>query len=226
MKIGKKIIIGAIIITIIFVLHSLVSPEIDQNFSPENDSNTLSNNDSNGMPPSISPVVGNPDASVTIFAFNDYQCVSCKYWYETNYLVISEKLVETNKANLVFLDISPLGNDSSLISQATFCADEQGLYSEYQEILFASQQEIDTWAKSDQLKNFALELDLDVVQFSNCLDSGRYGQDIQSNIDYADSLGVEKIPLFKIVNSKGEEHVFKGGISSILFEEVVNRIQD
>ncbi|KEQ56299.1 protein-disulfide isomerase-like protein [Marine Group I thaumarchaeote SCGC RSA3] len=226
MKLSKKIIIGAIIIAIIFLLHSLVSPEIDKNFTPENDSDTLSNNDFNSVPPSVSPVIGNPDAPVTIFAFNDYQCTSCKYWYDTNYSIIQENLIETNKANIVFLDVSPLGDDSILISQATFCADEQKKYSEYQEILYASQQEIDTWARSDQLKNFALELDLDIEQFSTCLDSEKYRQDIQSNIDYTNSLGAEKIPLFKIVNFKGEEHVFKGGISSVLFEEVVNRFQD
>jgi len=169
--------------------------------------------------------IGFSDARVTIVAFNDYQCKDCKTWYDEEYGKISKNLIETQKANIVFLDSISLGNDSVLISEATYCANDQGKYSKYQEILFDSQQEIDNWAKSEQLKKFAIDLELDVKSFDECLDSGKYQNKVLSNIDYAKNLGVDKIPVFKIINTEGLEHILKGGLSSAVFEKVVNQFQ-
>jgi len=171
------------------------------------------------------PTVGYSGASVTIIAFNDYQCRDCKTWYDEEYLEISKNLIDTNKANIIFLDSISLGNDSVLISEATYCANDQGKYSEYQEILFDSQQKIDNWAKSEQLKKFALDLELDMESFEECLDSRKYENKILSNIDYTKNLGVDKIPLFKIINTEGLEHILKGGLSSNVFEIIVQQFQ-
>jgi len=38
-------------------------------------------------------------------------------------------------------------------------------------------------------------------------------------------LGVDKIPVFKIVNSEGKEHILKGGLPSEVFEDVVDQLQ-
>ncbi len=171
------------------------------------------------------PIVGFSDATVTIIAFNDYQCRDCKTWYNEEYQEISENLIETRKASIIFLDSISLGNDSVLISEVTYCANDQGKYLEYHEILFDSQQEIDNWAKSEQLKKFAIDLELDMVSFDECLDSGKYENKILSNIDYAKNLGIDKIPVFKIINSEGLEYNLKGGLPSAVFEEVANQLQ-
>jgi len=171
------------------------------------------------------PVIGFSDASVTIIAFNDYQCRDCKTWYDDVYPEISKNLIETQKANIVFLDSISLGNDSVMISEATFCANDQEKYSEYQEILFNSQQKIDDWAKSEQLKEFAMDLDLDLELFEECLDSRKYENKVLSNIDFAKSWGIDKIPVFKLFNSEGKEHVIKGGTPSAVFENVVDELK-
>lgn len=229
MKKSKKIGIVIIpIVILIVILTTIYSSQNSVSMSPVKNTSEiiLTNIDYVERIPSTPPIVGISDAPVTIFTFNDYQCTSCKFWYEKEYPKISENLIKTNKANMIFLDVSPLGNDSILISQATFCAEEQGKYSEYQEILFSNQQEIDSWAKYEQLKNFAMDLNLNVENFENCLDSGKYEKDIQSNIDYVTSMGVEKIPLFKIINFEGKEFILKGSVTSNLFEETVNRFQN
>ena len=87
---------------------------------------------------SNSPVIGSSEAPVTILSFSDYQCIGCKTWYENEFPEISDKLIQTGKANIIFLDSVLVGSDSSLISQASFCANEQGKYQEYQKILFRS----------------------------------------------------------------------------------------
>ena len=92
-------------------------------------------------------------------------------------------------------------------------------------MLFDSQQEIDNWAKSEQLKKFAMDLKLDMASFEECLDSKKYENKVLSNIDYTKNLGIDKIPVFKIVNSEGLEHILKGGLPSDVFEEIVNQLQ-
>lgn len=171
------------------------------------------------------PIIGDSDAPVTIIAFNDYQCASCKTWHDEEFSTIVENLIETKKANIVFLDSIGVGQDSVLISEATFCANDQGKYLQYQELLFNSQQKIDSWAKSEQLKKFAVDLDLNFESFEKCLDSSKYENNVLSNMDYSESLGVDKIPIFKIINSDGREHILKGGMASDVFENIINQFQ-
>ncbi len=225
MKASKKI--GLIVMPIaILAAIFFVSLQFQQDISlqPKNELDEKSMDTSDISSLNL-PVVGIPDAPVTIIAFNDYQCNDCKTWYDKEYPEISKNLIETQKANMVFLDSISLGDDSVLMSEATYCAEEQGKYSEYQKILFNSQQGIDDWAKSEQLKKFAMELQLDPELFESCLDSGKYEKQVLSNIDYAKKFGVDKIPVFKIVNFEGKEHVIKGGLPNDVFEDIVNRLQ-
>jgi protein-disulfide isomerase len=225
MKKGQKI--GLIVIPIVILgAISLTSFQFEDMLSlqPENELDEISI-ESNDILSLNLPVIGFPDVPVTIIVFNDYQCRDCKTWYENEFQEISKNLIETQKANIVFLDSISLGNDSILISEAAYCANEQEKYSEYQEMLFNSQQEIDDWAKSEQLKKFALDLELVVELFGECLDSRKYENKVLSYIDYAKNFGIEKIPIFKIINSEGKEHILKGGLSSVVFEDVVNRFQ-
>lgn len=222
-KIGIIVISIVILITVSLILYQEPASTIS---TVDTSEVILTNSDYIESLSSTPVMIGNFDAPVTIFAFNDYQCQSCKYWYENEYPEISENLIKTNKANIIFLDASPLGDDSILISQATFCANDQGKYSEYQEILFSQQKEIDSWAKYEQLKKFAMDLNLSMSQFENCLDSGKYEKDVKSNIEYTINLGVQKIPIFKIVNFEGKDFLLKGSISSNLFENTVNQFQN
>ena len=225
MNTSKKIILIVMPIAI-FGMIFFVSLQFqhDLSFQPENEIDKISMNTNDVLSLNL-PVVGFSGAPVTIIAFNDYQCKDCKTWYDGEYLEISKNLIETQKANMVFLDSISLGADSVLMSEATYCAEDQGKYSEYQEILFRSQQKIDGWAKSEQLKKFAMELELDLELFESCLDSGQYEKQVLSNIDYAKIFGVDKIPVFKIVNFEGREHVLKGGVPNDVFEDIVNKFQ-
>lgn len=226
MNTSKKIIIVIIPIAILGILFTgsfLFGSSVT--FQSENQTDENSKVESFDISYFSSPVVGSSDASVTIIAFNDYQCLSCKNWFENEYFEIFENLIEPKKANIVFIDSIPAGFDSILISQATFCAEEQGKYFEYQKHLFSSQQEIDTWGKSEQLKKFANVLNMDGEKFENCLDSEKYKNTILENIQYTTNMGVDKIPVFKIVNQKGNEHILKGGLSSDIFETTIMRLQ-
>jgi len=157
--------------------------------------------------------------------FGDYQCLGCKVWFLNTYPDIMENLIETGKANLVFIDAELLGRDSLNASRAAYCADEQGKYWEYNKILYSNQQEINNgWASPEGLKTFASDLELDMNLFENCLDSDKYQKKVKFNAYEAKTNGISKTPAFILVNSKGVHHKITGVTPYTVFEDMVERM--
>ena len=168
------------------------------------------------------PIMGSLDAPVTIMVFVDYQCPGCRDWFLNIKPNITKNFIETGKANMVFVDAKLVGDDSFKAAQATYCANEQGKYWEYQELLFTSQQGInDGWANPESLKVFAFDLELDMDLFENCLDSGKYDKKVRFNAYEAKKNGLVKIPSFVLVNSEGGHHIIKGVATYSVFEQVI-----
>ena len=169
-----------------------------------------------------SPLLGSPSAPVTIIEFGDYQCPSCKKWFLVTKPVIIENLIDTGKANLIFVDIAFLGKDSLPAAEATYCAEDQGKYWEYHGFLYSNQVGVDTgWANSDNLKGYAYNLGLDVDLFESCLDSGKYEKRVRFNTDEAVRNVVASTPTFIIVSSNGEQQTIVGAQPYTVFEKVI-----
>jgi len=155
-----------------------------------------------------SPILGNPSAPITIVEFGDYQCEQCYAWFHETKPVIVRDYIDTGKANLVFVDLAFLGRDSIPASMATYCAEDQGMYWEYHDLLYNSQESVDSgWANSERLKAFAFSLDLDMELFESCLDSGKYSKRVQYNIQQARENGVKGTPGFFIVGPDGQQKI-------------------
>jgi len=170
-----------------------------------------------------SPILGNPSAPITIVEFGDYQCHQCNNWYHNTKPSISHDYIETGKINLVFMDLAFLGNDSPKAAQASYCAEDQGLYWDYHDLLYNSQEpEIDGgWANSERLKAFAFSLGLDMDLFDSCLDSGKYSKRVQYNIQQAHEHGVKGTPGFFIVGPDGQQQI--GGAQPFsIFKQILD----
>lgn len=155
-----------------------------------------------------SPILGNPNAAITIVEFGDYQCHQCFNWYHNTKPEIYKNYIETGKANLVFVDLAFLGRHSPLAAQASYCAEDQGQYWEYHDLLYQSQEGIDNgWANSERLKAFAFNLNLDTELFDNCLDSGKFSKRVQFNINEAKKHGATGTPTFLIVGSDTQQKI-------------------
>lgn len=156
-----------------------------------------------------SPILGVLNAPITIVEFGDYQCHQCYNWFHNTKPAIYRDYVETGKANLVFVDLAFLGNDSPKAAQASYCAEDQEMYWEYHDILYKSQEpQIDGgWANNERLKAFAFNLGLDMDLFDSCLDSGKYSKRVQYNIQQAKEHGIRGTPGFFIVSSEGQQQL-------------------
>lgn len=208
---------------IIAIVISFQEYETDEPFETPNQPQGKTVNDYETLADSANLIQGDSNSQVSILAFLDYQCLDCKRWYLGTFMEIKKKLLDEGKTNIKFVNSVGLGNNSILASEAVYCADDQDKFPEYQEKLFLEQQDIDSdWIDSSQLKKYSQEIDLDFEEFSDCLESGKFQKKAQSVLDESAELGVERVPLFIIINSEGKIHIIKGGVSFGIFEKTIN----
>ena len=170
-----------------------------------------------------SPILGDESAPVTIIEFGDYQCHQCYNWYHDTKPAVSQKYIETGKANLVFVDYAFLGLDSAPAAQATHCAGDQEKYWEYHGLLYDSQEQIDDgWANKERLLAFAMHLGLEIEEFASCLDSGVHAKRISYNMDQGREHGVNGTPTFVIVGPDGQQQKLVGAQPFYVFERVLD----
>lgn len=214
----KSVIIGVIIITIVAGLATVLSV-------PSSETVNLDMGRSHGTISTAmgSPLLGDPSAPITIVEFGDYQCHQCYNWFHNTKPAITKDYIETGKANLIFVDLAFLGRDSPKAAQASYCAEDQGMYWEFHNMLYTSQEsQIDNgWANSERLKAFAFSLGIDLELFESCLDSGKYSKRVQYNIQQARDHGVRGTPGFFIVGPDGQEQL--GGAQPFsVFKQVMD----
>jgi protein-disulfide isomerase len=79
-------------------------------------------------------------------------------------------------------------------AEASECADDQGKFWEYQDLLFANQGALDVAS----LKSYAAQLSLDTATFNDCLDTGKQTAEWQKDQQDGTSYGVSGTPAFFI----------------------------
>jgi len=170
-----------------------------------------------------SPILGSESAPITIIEFGDYQCEQCYKWYHNTKDSIVQNYIETGKANLIFVDLAILGRDSPKAAAATYCAEEQGKYWEYHDLLYTFQEGVNSgWANSERLKAFAFSLELDTELFDSCVDSGKFAKRVQINTNEAKKQGATGTPTFIIVNSEGKQQKIGGAQPYSIFQKVLD----
>ncbi len=171
-----------------------------------------------------SPILGSPDAPITIIEFGDYQCHQCYNWFHNTKPAIVENYIDSGNANLIFVDLAILGRDSPKAAAAAYCAEEQGKYWEYHDLLYFSQEAaIDNgWANTERLKAFGFSLGLDMELFNSCIDSGKFNKRVQFNTNEAKKQGANGTPTFIIVNSEGQQQKIAGAQPFSVFKKVLD----
>lgn len=170
-----------------------------------------------------SPMLGSPDAPVTIVEFGDYQCPFCQKWNIQTKPAIVKNLIETGKTNLIYVDLAIIGRDSIKAHAGSYCADEQGLYWKYHDYLYANQgHENNGWANQNNLKLLVSGIDgMDVNQFSKCLDSGKYEKRVNDNTKIARDSGARATPSFIVIGPSGNAIPVTGAQPYGVFQQIV-----
>lgn len=149
------------------------------------------------------PVLGSPNAPVSMVIFGDFQCHFCrKLELEIKPLIV-EKYVKTGKVKIIARDFPFLGKNSALAAEAGNCALEQGNYWEFSDYLHRAQdtEEIIS-VNSDALKETARKLKLDGNNFDKCLNSEKYLNEVKKDFEDGKLLGIEGTPTTFINNER------------------------
>ncbi|TAK13040.1 MAG: DsbA family protein [Anaerolineae bacterium] len=140
------------------------------------------------------PVFGPDDAPVTIVEFSDFECPYCR----RHNLEVRDQLLAAygDDIRYVFKDfpLSSIHPNAIPAAEAAHCADEQGMFWEFHSLLW--QQTLGLGA--DAYLQYAESLNLDMNDFSECVEERRYSQAVADDYSYAANLGVSSTPTFFI----------------------------
>ena len=160
--------------------------------------------------PADAPVMGAPDAPITIVEFTDYQCPYCQ-----RAQVYVDQVMERykGKVRLVYqefpLDFHPQAKPAG---RAARCAGEKGKFWEMHLDLLRTPGAYD----DADLKSRAAKLGLDGAAFGACISSGKYDAVIQQAVENGRSVGVSGTPTF-FLNGRS----FSGAQPFEVFERMI-----
>ncbi len=140
------------------------------------------------------PVMGSKDARVTLVEFTDYQCPFCGRAFRQTFPPVVAEYVKTGKLRYVIhnFPLTQIHANAFRAAEAARCAQDQGKFWEMHDRLFGDQKALD----EKGLEASAKALGLDTQQFQQCLTSGKYKTEIQSEVEAGKKLGVTGTPTF------------------------------
>jgi protein-disulfide isomerase len=148
---------------------------------------------------------GNPNAPVKVDIYSDFQCSACLHFYQNFEPLLMEQYVNTGKVFYTYHTYKVIGPESDNAAQAAYCANDQGKFWDYHDILYANWtgENVGDFTPS-RLKAYAKNLGLDTTLFNQCYDSGKYRQKIADDQSAGDALSLSFTPSV-FINGKLDE---------------------
>jgi protein-disulfide isomerase len=171
------------------------------------------------------PVLGDPNARISIIEFSDFQCPFCARAFEGAVTDFKQSSYFTDgEVNLVYkqFPLNSIHPQAQGAAEASLCAQEQGKFWEYHDALFANQASLGT----PSLKSYASQLGLNANEFNDCLDSGKYISEVNKETAQATAAGGRGTPFFVIVNREtGDATSISGAYPWPQFEAAIQSIR-
>lgn len=134
------------------------------------------------------PVLGNPDGTVTVVEFFDYNCGYCRRVFGN-----VKELVDGDKdVRLVMREWPILGEESVFAARASLASRNQGKYEAFHNALMANQGR----ATEASVMSIAKQVGLDVDQLEIDMNSAEIDAHIQASHELTQALGLNGTPAF------------------------------
>ena len=174
-----------------------------------------------------SPILGNPNAPITMVEFGDYQCTFCsKFFHETENSIITN-YIKTGKVKILFKDYIILGQDSINAANAAHCANDQKLFWEYHSMLYNNWAGENTgWADLAHLHEFANTLGLDMDVFSTCMSDLKWNELVNLSSKDGQKLGVSGTPTFFVIDQNNDVMKIVGAQHYDVFKQIFDSVLD
>ena len=158
------------------------------------------------------PYLGEEDAPIVIVEFSDFFCAYCKRHFDQTFTPLLENYGEYIR--YVYRDFARLTPESTPAAAAAQCAFAQGKFWEFHTAFFENQSELgyDFYLKT------AEEHELDIEEYTACLDEGRYIDEVDIDGFDGQIAGVRGTPGF-FVNGQ----ILSGAQPYSIFERMIQR---
>ena len=156
------------------------------------------------------PILGSESARFILVEFTDYQCPFCGRYARETFPQLREQYVDKGIIRYAVIDQPlPIHPDAAKAAEASHCAQDQRKFWEIHEEMMAKQDDL------KDLTTYAKTLDMNVGQFEDCLNTGKYKDAVRNNMALASKLGVNGVPGFIIGTIDKNDSSKVTGISMI-----------
>ena len=136
------------------------------------------------------PSMGPDNAPITLIEFSDFNCPYCRQFNQVTFKALMDAY--PNQIHFVYRDYPITSQESYVAAQAAECAGDQGAYWPFHDALFSGQYNLGR----DAYQAYAQALGLNGEALLACIDSGKYGDEVQNDARDAASLGITGTPTF------------------------------
>lgn len=173
--------------------------------------------------PTDVPTIGNPNASITIIKFSDFQCPACKMAANAIHPLLKRYPHDIKFAFVNFpLDMgcnpqikNKMHEFACEAATVAICANQQGKFAEAYDILFEKQKEFEAEKIADMLSGVQ---SLDLNTLKDCMKLPSTIEKIQRDVAFSQSVKIQSTPTF-FMNGKKIE----GGLPTNLWIEIIDR---
>lgn len=161
------------------------------------------------------PVAGNPNGSVTVVEFFDYQCGHC-----VSMAPVMDAIIHANSnVRVVYKDFPIRGPASELAARAAIAASKQGKYYQFNHALLTSNDSL----SENNIMQIAKDLGLNVEKLKKDMNSSSVTNLLKSTEKLADTLNVSGTPAFFIGKTNANN---MSNVESVLGEMSQSELQD
>ena len=191
---------GAVFVLIMFVI--LLGIINDSAGSP---SLQLGNSDLiSGLKSDDDPYLGNPNANIVLIEFGDFQCPFCQQTSPTIRKLMAEY---SDEVFYIYRDfpITSAHPLAQITAEASMCVWEQdhNAFWSFHDRVFQNQNQL----SAENITNWAIQSGADETEFSTCLGSQRYSDEVLADLEAGYDAGVLGTPTF-FLNGRKIEGVF------------------
>ncbi|UTR07219.1 DsbA family protein [Alkalihalobacillus sp. LMS6] len=196
---NKWLVVGtlAIVVVLIVVVFMNNSSNVDEDVATEYDA-----------PPNVEgqPYLGDTEAPVTVVAFGDYKCPSCKAWDETVFPELKETFIDEGIVQFIHVNTPFHGEESMLAAQASesIWNQNQEAFWTFHEAIYQNQPETqqhdEQWVTEETLLDIASSLDenISLENLEEDLQNQAFQEQIREDIDLVEQFEVAQTPTIMV----------------------------
>ncbi|MCC6299537.1 MAG: thioredoxin domain-containing protein [Anaerolineales bacterium] len=181
--------------------------------------------------------MGDPAALIQIVEYSDFQCPFCDRHYTETEPLLEQYYVDTGLIHFTyktagnFVSRNSGNTESQDAAAAAYCAGDQDKFWQMHDALFANNRDVENQGSftNKRLKAIAETVGLDMNEFNDCLDDGKYKSRVQDDLVEGESLGLQGTPFFVvtyIVNGETKTKTIDGAQPFSEFQVTLEAIRN